>query len=843
VNGSLIVQPKFTDNGGGKGLEAGIYFYRVTAVSLAGLESSPTAEVSAEVGKVSLSLPTMNGKAGSTVTIPVGTVHGEGMAGMEIIVGFDTSVLSPLGMELTNLTAGWLFDPNVQIGQFRILLVAPPGVSLSSEAGSLVNLKFAVNPDAPEGVITDLTFEKVEMSDSVAELMNVSATDGSFTVSETYFSGDANGDGILNIQDAVRLLNFTLGLGSPTDLERSAMESNGDGEVNYKDIINFLKLLSSAPKRDDSGATRALQKTVSITNYLANPGEEFVASVKVYNRSGIAGGSITLGYDPNILTVLDVRRGDAITGFTVFGTDPSLFPDNSGRITIDFANSSETVLSSPGSLAEVRFRVVGGLPSDVLGSPLTVLSAGLSDERTGDLGVLVRSGSVTVPSVVFGGGETSSVVVPWTMTNLGGGDPQTTVSVSVHPGVVGEVVPVLYYFDAVDRSVWSVQVGPSRGAHGVWQFTGSEWVGFLRSVYGRESGVVRGSVKVCLDVNCGGSVSGLSGWGATFFAGGGGNISGFPLTTEKTHGLGTSRSVVVPWTMTNLGGGDPQTTVAVSVHPDVTGVVTPRLYYFDMVDPSVTGVRVGPSLSANGVWQVTGSEWVGFLREVYGKGEGVVKGSARVCVDEACSGSVGDLSAWGATFFAGAGNISGFPLTTEKTHELDASSRSVVVPWTMTNLGGGDPQTTVAVSVHPDVSGVVRPRLFYFDMVDPSVTGVRVGPSLSANGVWQVTGSEWVGFLRGIYGSTGGVVKGSVKVCVDDSCSGSVGDVSAWGATFFAGKGNISGFPLTTEKAGGGSSRGTSDLQNDKPSPEPPTPDPTPSTTPVPHPLPTPTNS
>jgi hypothetical protein len=70
------------------------------------------------------------------------------------------------------------------------------------------------------------------------------------------FKGDANGDGIVDIADAVRIINHILGKPTQTFIEANA-DTNSDGEVDIADavhIVNFIvgKIEQLAPRKDNS---------------------------------------------------------------------------------------------------------------------------------------------------------------------------------------------------------------------------------------------------------------------------------------------------------------------------------------------------------------------------------------------------------------------------------------------------------------------------------------------------------------------------------------------------------------------------------------------------------------
>jgi len=60
---------------------------------------------------------------------------------------------------------------------------------------------------------------------------------------ESIIAGDVNLDGIVNIQDLVLLVNFVLGIDSPSDPQFNAADINGDGILNILDIIATVNII------------------------------------------------------------------------------------------------------------------------------------------------------------------------------------------------------------------------------------------------------------------------------------------------------------------------------------------------------------------------------------------------------------------------------------------------------------------------------------------------------------------------------------------------------------------------------------------------------------------------
>jgi len=55
--------------------------------------------------------------------------------------------------------------------------------------------------------------------------------------------GDVNTDGSINVLDIVAIVNFIMGVDSPTDAEACASDSDGDGNINVLDIVSIVNVI------------------------------------------------------------------------------------------------------------------------------------------------------------------------------------------------------------------------------------------------------------------------------------------------------------------------------------------------------------------------------------------------------------------------------------------------------------------------------------------------------------------------------------------------------------------------------------------------------------------------
>ena len=55
--------------------------------------------------------------------------------------------------------------------------------------------------------------------------------------------GDVTEDGIINVQDLIKVINIILGLEEPTEGQRVTADMNGDGEINVNDLIAIINII------------------------------------------------------------------------------------------------------------------------------------------------------------------------------------------------------------------------------------------------------------------------------------------------------------------------------------------------------------------------------------------------------------------------------------------------------------------------------------------------------------------------------------------------------------------------------------------------------------------------
>ena len=90
------------------------------------------------------------------------------------------------------------------------------------------------------------TLEEILPGFNLTEFDVVEEGEGSWTltlkVAEETVPGDANGDGVVNTMDLIRLMKYISGV--EVDVAEGAGDVNGDGKVNTMDLIRLMKYIN-----------------------------------------------------------------------------------------------------------------------------------------------------------------------------------------------------------------------------------------------------------------------------------------------------------------------------------------------------------------------------------------------------------------------------------------------------------------------------------------------------------------------------------------------------------------------------------------------------------------------
>jgi len=305
---------------------------------------------------ISVAVPDTFAFSDSTVTIPIIVSEATGIAGAEITVAYNPNVLIANEAKTTALTSDFTLADSISNGKIAISLARATGIADGS--GSLVDLTFQVV--GSPGDTAWIVLKQVTLYDDSGEEIACARTDGLFTVKGGL--GDINFDGLVDTRDVILCLRIIVGLPLPTEpgghvptaYENWAADMNRDGNVNSADALlilyKCLDRLIAAPKLITSDDLKAV---VRLPEVAALPGEVVTVPILVEGRPDISGADIRLAYDPDALTVIDVKA-------CASGSLIEVNTRNPGQIITALINPDGIV--GPGcGIIRVRFRVKGDI--------------------------------------------------------------------------------------------------------------------------------------------------------------------------------------------------------------------------------------------------------------------------------------------------------------------------------------------------------------------------------------------------------------------------------------------------------------------------------------------------
>ncbi len=125
---------------------------------------------------------TASGTPGQTgVAVPISVTDASGIAGADITLTFDSSILTATNAQLTTLTSGFtLQTPTISPGQITISMTQATGIP--SGSGAILNVIFNVNPSAVGGTYSVLTLQSVSLLNQSAQPILCAKLPGLFMV-------------------------------------------------------------------------------------------------------------------------------------------------------------------------------------------------------------------------------------------------------------------------------------------------------------------------------------------------------------------------------------------------------------------------------------------------------------------------------------------------------------------------------------------------------------------------------------------------------------------------------------------------------------------------------------
>lgn len=343
-----------------------LYYYRLSAVSLSGVESVKTLPQPITIGSIRLYMLSLRGVPGQKVdqTLSIDNPNGILNQSLEIGIAYPHSMLSPMDLRHTPPTAGFLLSHNFSTAAGH-LDITGTGSSLEIRGeGNILKLSYQFAEDLDFWSEDFLNFEDVlflDHSDPPRRVSVDASQIATVLVAAPIIKGDLNGDGKVTYIDYGLVYQIIIGAIVPTETQKRAADMNGDGLINSQDMAEILNIASTSrlkPLGADSRNYRAETRD--------NPGEyrlrkglprytetEILLPVTLENLQDVTAIEFALLYDTEKLELERAFKGSAVPNFEVFQHS-----EENGRIHVMTAGA-EPSPKTMGEVALLKFRVKG----------------------------------------------------------------------------------------------------------------------------------------------------------------------------------------------------------------------------------------------------------------------------------------------------------------------------------------------------------------------------------------------------------------------------------------------------------------------------------------------------
>jgi hypothetical protein len=339
------------------------YAYYVDAVRGEGSVAATSNVAEAPFGAMALFVPDVWAPPNRETVIPVSIRNAEGLAlyGADIWLEYDPTLLEPVAVTHTVLTAGYnwqhvLYEP----GLLHILLTDADQRRPIYGDGALFQLHARVLGDLGEtGPLHLLPFGEprtggtgIYAGDDLDDPAQLILEDGTFHV-DNHELGNLNSDEFVNVADAVLSLHISVGKLQPEPWQRYAGDPNYDSVCDAGDaaMIRYRALHLDWPQPEAAARrTTATSSRLRLGNVTGAPGETVEVPLYLEDPPSWAAIQISVAYDPAYVTeVVEVSPSAQATNLTLE------YEDTPGLLQVAMANGEN--LSSGGEIATLRMRL------------------------------------------------------------------------------------------------------------------------------------------------------------------------------------------------------------------------------------------------------------------------------------------------------------------------------------------------------------------------------------------------------------------------------------------------------------------------------------------------------
>ena len=256
--------------------------------------------------RVEIDVDSVDVQVGASAVVQLSISDATGMASGDIVIEYDTSLITIDEVIAMELLSGMIMIPNTAVlGEIRLSMAGASGIP--SGSGALVEIGLTVSADAEVGTETTLSFGDTAIYDELGVEITISLKDGVVRTTWPGVKGDVSNDGEVLSNDAILALQFAAHVLIPTEYQHWAADMNDDGYVRANDVTLILrKAIGLAAPGRDIIASGGGHITMMLSEAHGIRGERVSVPIKVDNADILASGDICIAYDSTVLRAVDV---------------------------------------------------------------------------------------------------------------------------------------------------------------------------------------------------------------------------------------------------------------------------------------------------------------------------------------------------------------------------------------------------------------------------------------------------------------------------------------------------------------------------------------------------------
>lgn len=189
-----------------------------------------------------LTIGSVTGYAGQTVGIPVIADFSVPVFSLMFTVKYDPALLTPTSVTVGSSDASWFIDDNPNTaGTLIVGMFSAQGTAITNAGQQVAVINFTVKTGPgtlpnPNLMLSSIVFDTASIT---------AVTNGNFTLS---LFGDVDGNGKIDINDAIAVSMYSVGLITLTPTQLAAADVSKDGKVTIYDAAIIAQYVAGIIK-------------------------------------------------------------------------------------------------------------------------------------------------------------------------------------------------------------------------------------------------------------------------------------------------------------------------------------------------------------------------------------------------------------------------------------------------------------------------------------------------------------------------------------------------------------------------------------------------------------------